>query len=73
MFRKWIVLCFFPREYRSILANCLFFAALSTRIALLLAGSLPQELGNLAALKKLDVSYNQLSGESLGFRIENSA
>lgn len=34
------------------------------RIALLLAGHIPPELGNLASLERLDLGNNQLSGES---------
>ena len=34
----------------------------------LLAGSIPPELGNLAALKELYLGENQLNGESLDIR-----
>lgn len=42
-----------------------FHSPLKSRL-LFLAGSIPQELGNLEALKDLAFWANQLSGESLG-------
>lgn len=35
-----------------------------------LAGPIPSGLGNLAALQRLVLSYNELSGELLGFHVD---
>ncbi|CAN0573810.1 unnamed protein product [Ectocarpus sp. 12 AP-2014] len=52
-----------PLEIRVAVKLFLYSLSRSICIALLLAGPIPRELGNLAALQSLDLGANTLSGE----------